>query len=53
VKTEDPIEVSAIFEQVIENEEQTTSVKSKDYEDEVTNLCKRLKMNQRIEDVVI
>ncbi len=44
VKNEDPIEVSKIFEQVVENEEQTTSVKSKDYEDEVINLCKRLKM---------
>jgi hypothetical protein len=44
VKNEDPIEVLAIFEQVVENEEQSTSVKSKDYEDEVINLCKRLKM---------
>ncbi len=44
VKNEDPIEVSKIFEQLVENEEQTTSVKSKDYEYEVINLCKRLKM---------
>lgn len=44
MKNEDPIEVSKIFEQLVENEEQTTSVKSKDYEYEVINLCKRLKM---------
>jgi hypothetical protein len=43
VKNEDPIEVLTIFEQ-LENEQQTTSVKSIDYEDEVINLCKRLKM---------
>lgn len=57
VKNEDPIEVSAIFEQVVENEEQSTSVKSKDYEDEVINLCKGWKWPNKLrmwwyEDIV-